>query len=252
MEWKKSRKYKDLRNTQAILGLYLTERSKSVVPTSVTGILSMLKAVIEVEHNEIIPTQKLHRRLIEQAKDYKPKKAPTLSREHMDLFMRQADEQYLVPKVITAIGVCSGLRKYEMYALKYSDVTVTGDAAFIKVATAKTNMTVSFAIEGNQDYLAPFLKYHGLRSQITDMEPFLLQVRNGKCTKQRVGEHYIAKVPAIIATLNGLPEPEKYTGHSLKRSSVTAEVQSKRDGRDSASEKVSVAKRICYGSGPGT
>lgn len=212
MLWKKGHSYAVNCNTEAILGLYLNEKAAHVVPTSLISILSMLKAVIAVKHKKIVQTDELQRMLAQNTKDYMPKKTPVLTRDQMALFMRQTDEKYLVPKVITAIGMCGALRKSEMYALKLSDVTVTGGVAVIKVAPSKTNMRGSFAIaatEDNQDYLAPFLKYYELRIQITDKDPFLLQVRNGKCTRQRVGEHSIAKVPALVAILNGLPDPEK-------------------------------------------
>lgn len=99
------------------------------------------------------------------------------------------------------------------------------------------------------------------------MEPFLLQIRNGKCTTRRIGAHTIAKVPSMIAMVNGLANPKEYTGHSLRRSSATALVESgadiltlKRHGRwqsdavaeqyvsESVHHQVSVAKKICYGS----
>lgn len=140
MEWKKMRGIATECNDEAVIGLYLEQKSKSVVPTTLFMIMSMLKSVIAVEHNTILNTDNLNKILGKKTKNYIPKKAPILSREQVAHFLCQPDDLYLVAKVITAIGMCGALRKCEMYALKFSDITVNSDTvAVVKVAPSKTN-----------------------------------------------------------------------------------------------------------------
>lgn len=64
-------------------------------------------------------------------------------------------------------------------------------------------------------------KYLVSRVKIVGCSPLLLQLRNGKCVKQRVGQNTISSAPSNIADFLGLPEPNLYTGHALRRSAAT-------------------------------
>lgn len=64
-----------------------------------------------------------------------------------------------------------------------------------------------------------------LRKKVSGISYFLLQIRNGKATKQRVGEKNISNVPGIVAAFLLLPNPKTFTSHSMRRSSATNMVE---------------------------
>lgn len=167
------------------------------------------------------------------------------------------------------LGFCGGLRKCEMYSLVMDDVNLKNDCVVVKVGPSKTNTRGSFAIPKSSsppDYWGLIKEYVDLRKSLVGLVPFLMQIRDGKCTKQRIGMNTIARVPSIIARFLGLEEPQHYTSHSLRRSSATALAETgvdiltlKRHGRwksDNAAERyiqesvahqVKVAENICFG-----
>lgn len=141
----------------------------------------------------------------------------------------------------------------------------------IKVPTSKTNVRGSFVVCSSDDqhaelnYYSYLDRYHKIRMELPNEEPYLLQVRNNKCTRQRVGINTVGGVPCAIATCLQLVNPKQYTGHTFRRSSATALVEGgadnltlKRHGRwrsdavaeryivESVHHQTSVAKRICY------
>lgn len=85
MKWKEEYGIGNNCNSEAVVGMYLEEKSAEVVPTSLFTILSMLKSVIAVEHNTIIQVVDLQRMLAQKTKNYVTKKDPILTREQVDL-----------------------------------------------------------------------------------------------------------------------------------------------------------------------
>lgn len=268
--WKQERNIAEECNSEEVVGLYIEKRSKEVVPPSLFTILSFLKATIAVEYNSNIPTDNLQAIIARKQQNYQPKQATVLTPNQIGQYLKK-DNVSLIYKVIAVLGFCGGLRKVEMHKLKYDEVKINEETAIIKVKPTKTNKRGTFAIAKSTDtedvdYLDILKKYYNFRSKITGMSPFLLQIRNNKCTKQRVGAKTLGSVPSHIAMSLTLPNPELYTGHSLRRSSATALVETgadiltlKRHGRwqsdavaeryvsESVHHQVSIAKRICYG-----
>lgn len=72
-----------------------------------------------------------------------------------------------------------------------------------------------------EDHAKIVEEYLNFRKEIKSSGRFLLQFRNNKCTQQPVGKLYISKMPSSIAAFLGLEEPEKYTGLSFRRASVS-------------------------------
>lgn len=87
----------------------------------------------------------------------------------------------------------------------------------VNVAPSKTNTRGTFAIaspgDDNLDYFKPIYNFYHIRVKL-DAPYFLMQVRNGNGTKQRIGDHRIGDVPKIIAKFLKLENYEDYTGHS--------------------------------------
>lgn len=50
---------------------------------------------------------------------------------------------------------------------------------------------------------------------------FFIVYQKGKCHRQVIGKHKISETPNTIALFLNLPEPERYTGHSFRRSAAT-------------------------------
>lgn len=60
-----------------------------------------------------------------------------------------------------------------------------------------------------------------LRPQNTSTDRFFIKYSKGKCFNQNVGINKIGQTPSLIASYLNLPEPECYTGHCFRRTSVT-------------------------------
>ena len=64
--------------------------------------------------------------------------------------------------------------------------------------------------------------YLKLRKNVEGITQFLLQIRNGKITRQAVGKSTIANNCQEVARYLNLDNPETYTCHCNRRSSATA------------------------------
>ncbi len=65
-------------------------------------------------------------------------------------------------------------------------------------------------------------KYFELRTSVSsEQKRFFMRFQNGKCINQPVGKNSFSTIPSKIATLLNLDNPEKYTGHSFRRTSAT-------------------------------
>lgn len=64
-------------------------------------------------------------------------------------------------------------------------------------------------------------RYWALRPKDVPSDRFFVNYQLGKCTRQVMGKHKLGGMPKTIAEYLNLPEPEKYTGHSFRRTSTT-------------------------------
>jgi len=60
-----------------------------------------------------------------------------------------------------------------------------------------------------------------LRPANVKSDRFFLNYKNGKCAKQVIGKNKIENMPKEIAKYLNLPDPQAYTGHSIRRTSAT-------------------------------
>ncbi|KAJ8912673.1 hypothetical protein NQ315_011032 [Exocentrus adspersus] len=63
--------------------------------------------------------------------------------------------------------------------------------------------------------------YMSLRPRGCSEKRLFLTYRQGRCTVQPVGKNTFGKIPSIIAKYLGLSDPDKYTGHCMRRTSAT-------------------------------
>lgn len=89
----------------------------------------------------------------------------------------------------------------------------------IKLNDTKTHISRTFTIEG--DFLKTVKAYRALRPSNATSNRFFMNYSNGRCTNQVIGKNKLGSMPKQIAIFLKLDNPEKYTGHSFRRSSAT-------------------------------
>lgn len=223
--WKKRNGIDEYCNDEGTLRRYMEVCGKHMVGTSLAVTLSKLKAVIAVELNQVLHTKSLQFLVNKWAADHVPTPSPGFEATQIAEFLARPDEKRLVSKVVVILGYCGDLRKTEIHNLKLSDVRVSKDAAIVRVDVSKANRGGSFVITDETEgecmpLFSIFRRYYDLRMAMPELDQLLVQVRNGKCWKQNVGVNKIRLVATGLATELGLPEPQKYTSHSYRRSLV--------------------------------
>lgn len=114
------------------------------------------------------------------------------------------------------MGAC---RANEMYNMKVEDIKDLGSAFLVNVPNTKTKVSRKFTITDN--FYPICKKYIDLRPVYVTSQVFFLNYQNGKCTSQRIGINKFTKMGRQIAEFLKLPNHEKYSGHSFRRSSAT-------------------------------
>lgn len=111
------------------------------------------------------------------------------------------------------------MRKIELHNLQVHDVTKQGEILMVRVRDTKNYKDRTFTVEGKfKKYIDT---YAALRKPITPHDQFFVNYQKGKCTVQPIGENKLGKIPYVIASFLGLEGPERYTGHSFRRTSAT-------------------------------
>lgn len=271
--WKEKNAIPATSNSESVIGCFINSLVGSIVPTYLWLTSSMIRSHILVDTGIMVKTPLVNATIKRLCDGYIPKQAAVLTKEQFGQFLVKESDTFLSQKAIIAIGLSGALRKCEIYNMKFGDVKQLEGTFLISIPKSKTNTTGSFAVTSPKDAASPlnyynFLeRYHRLRVAIgtASDQPYIMQVRFGKCTRQRVGQNSIAKVPQIVANSLGLENPKSYTGHSFRRSSTTALAESgadiltiQRHGRwqsstvaerymsESVFHRVGVAQRICY------
>lgn len=114
------------------------------------------------------------------------------------------------------MGAC---RANEMYNMKVEDLQDLGSAFLVTVPNTKTKISRKFTVTDRLYQICQ--KYFALRPPHVTSNIFFLNYQNGVCTKQRIGINKFSTMGKQIATFLKLPNPEKYSGHSFRRSSAT-------------------------------
>lgn len=116
------------------------------------------------------------------------------------------------------MGVMGACRSNELYNMKVEHIQYYDGCVQVLVPTTKTKIPRNFTITG--DYYNIVRKYADLRPSNVP-NSFFLNYQNGKCTKQIIGINKFGQMGKTIAEYLQLINPEKYTGHCLRRSSAT-------------------------------
>ncbi len=104
--------------------------------------------------------------------------------------------------------------------MKTSHIEDLGSLLHIKIPVSKTNKQRSFTVLG-EVFLDLYRKYAALRPLNMAEDRFFIKYGNGKCFRSVMGIHKIAAASKDVATFLGLPNPEQFTGHCLRRTSAT-------------------------------
>ena len=89
----------------------------------------------------------------------------------------------------------------------------------VKIPDTKTKIPRTFVVEG--EFRDIVKKYQALRSPMCASNRFFQNFQNGRCLNQCIGINKFGAMPKQIANFLGLDEPERYTGHSFRRTSAT-------------------------------
>ncbi|KAJ8980999.1 hypothetical protein NQ317_014866 [Molorchus minor] len=156
---------------------------------------------------------------------YKAKKSKHLTRDQIDSFLSQAnDDEYLMIKIALIFGISGACCGDELTNLRVDDIEDVVSSLIITIPNSKTKISRTFVVtrtKGNTNILDLHRKYAALRPPHTSHGRFFVFYKSGKCTTQPVGKNTFGKIPSIIATYLGLSDPTLYTGHCLRSSSAT-------------------------------
>lgn len=258
--------------TENVLLAYFLEKSKTMSPSSLWSVYSMLKLCISIDKNQDISNYKKLIAFIKRRNDgYEAKKSKIFTQEEITKFLVDApNETYLAMKIVTILGVAGACRTDELYKMKISDLEFRDDIALVKVPDTKTNIRRSFVVSNDAESTIPYVqllkKYIDARPKNAQDSRLFYRYDKGRCVNQVIGKHTICKVPRNIAKFLKLKDEKLYTGHSFRRTSATLLANSsgdildlKRHGgwkssavaegyiADSHVKKVEISKKILKG-----
>lgn len=198
---------------------YFEHLSTMFQPSSLWAKFSMLRAtLIFKESIDISKFYKLKKFLKEKNEGFERKKSKVFTEEEIRKFMQEApDKKYLIHKLVTIMGLLGACRRDEIYRMKYSDMEENEKNVIVRVTEARTKKSRVFVIE--HAYFDLYKKYVALRPRNASRPNFFLKYVDGKIHNHVVGLQKIGTFPKEIATWLKLSEPNKYTGHSFRRSS---------------------------------
>lgn len=120
---------------------------------------------------------------------------------------------------MTIFGIIGGCRGDEITRLTTEMVTDKDNELVILIPDSKSKVPILYQVDG--EFAKIVREYMKMRPPHATTTRFFVQYRNGRCVNQVMGKNNIAKIPKEIAQFLGLPEYEKYSGHSFRRSSLT-------------------------------
>ncbi|XP_060516643.1 uncharacterized protein LOC132708080 [Cylas formicarius] len=218
MDWRSRNKATSF--SEDTLLVYFKELAKKYKSSSLWTFYSMLKSTLYIKHNvKIDHYAKLHALLKRQSEGYQPKKSKAFTGQEINKFIYEApDTKYLATKVALIMGVMGACRSNELHAMKIQHVTFYEGCTRVIVPVTKTKIPRNFTI--TEKFHDIVKKYANLRLPNAS-DSFFMNFQNGKCTKQVIGINKFAKMGREIASFLQIKNPERYTGHCLRRSSAT-------------------------------
>lgn len=232
MDWCSLRKFESY--TEELLLSYFEDLSESYSPNTLWTYYAMLRhQMLENQNINIEPYSKLRKYIKDiQTNGPQGKKSKYFFRDELDTFIRSApDSIYLATKVspwspvkitlkncklkvIAIIGTMGNCRICEMHDLTIEDCQDFGTALMITIQS-QSRYPRQFTVSG--DYYQYCKSYINLRPENGTNKSFFLNYQRGKCTSQCIGKNKFAVLGKQIARFLNLPDPEMYTGSSLRK-----------------------------------
>ncbi|KAK4882876.1 hypothetical protein RN001_006195 [Aquatica leii] len=183
---------------------------------------SMLKTCLNINKNiDISKFLKVTVFLKRISKNYVPKKSKVLEFKHIEKFLVEAnDDRYLAMKNALIIGYSGACRREELMLLSIKDIEFKMDSIIVSIPKTKNNVPRVFVIT-ELTWIHLIKTYYQLRPAHTPHDRYFLTYREGKCSILPIGINKIGQMPKSIATFLNLSNPEDYTGHCFRRSSVS-------------------------------
>lgn len=222
LNWKTENKIAEI--TEDALLAYFNKLSTEYAPSTLSTTCAKLKACfLAYDDVSIEKYESLQRFLKKTSKGYTPKKAAVFTTDQIHSFVIKApDDTFLVIKVMLILGVVGVLSKTDIYNLQLSHIQDMASHILVQVKESHTKTPKRFPIVSQPDHpynpVAVIRKYLVLRQEWTDNPFFLLQLRRGRITKQRIGINTVASTCETVAKYLKIPNFKDYTSHSMRRS----------------------------------
>lgn len=225
-EWCKSENITPNQVNDEILLAYMSEMAKQMKPNTLLSKFSIVRKCLQIKENiDASNFPKTIAFLRKQSTGYVPKKANVFTAEQINQFMVKApDNLWLLDKVILIMGIFGACRRDDILNIKLNDVKDNGSYFTFFIRDDKSHKKRNFTITDDECPFQPcqlIRKYMLLRPAKMQSDRFFICYRKGKCAAQNVGVHKIGSVPKNVAQYLKLENPENYTGHALRRSSVS-------------------------------
>ncbi|XP_044747907.1 longitudinals lacking protein, isoforms H/M/V isoform X1 [Coccinella septempunctata] len=209
--------------TEVVLLNYFQEKAKTLKSTTLFTRYCMLKSVLAMTNGiDISKYTSLLKFLRDTKQGYiAVKKSETLSRDQMNLFIRDApDDVYLMMKVALIFGVAGSMSRIELSYITIDDIEDSGSTISFTINDPDSLFPrVARIIDEGEDtlnYAYYYRKYAALRPIHTAHRRFFVNYRDGKCSANVVGQNTFGKIPSAVAKFLNLPNPKMYTGYCFK------------------------------------
>ncbi|KAJ8912533.1 hypothetical protein NQ315_014477 [Exocentrus adspersus] len=146
------------------------------------------------------------------------------SRDDVKFLKSAPDEEHLLHKVILIMGYFGDCRGQKLLNMKIYHIKDRDSVMVVDIPESKKDICKKFTIVEENEFSALGLvrKYLPICLCGSGSERYFLTYREKSCTVQPVGKNTFGKMPSKIANFLGLPDPEAFTGHCLRRTSATA------------------------------
>ncbi|XP_063370647.1 uncharacterized protein LOC134658972 [Cydia amplana] len=208
--------------SEDVLLKYYENLDSKFKPTTLWTEYSKLKSCLMFYNQiDISKYKKLTEFLKRKSNGFEAKKAKIFTKDQLEKFIIEASDQFFLHiKVAVIFGIMGACRRQELYNLKAKDVIDSHNTLTVRIVNCNTNqIDRKFTISG--PYYDICKKYMDLRPRAAKINNcFFLRYFDGRCHGQKVGINKFGAMGTVVAKELKLSNPELYTGHCFKRTSV--------------------------------
>jgi integrase len=117
---------------------------------------------------------------------YEAKKSKVLTREEVNTFLKETDDNvYLLMKVALLFGICGACRREELHSLHVGDIVEQGSSLFITLSDTKTHSKRVFSVTADGEAVNALELYsvettYGINSVISKLVTFVKNAETGR------------------------------------------------------------------------